>query len=179
MHPLATNMTTPTRDVHRFGFEPAGALEIADEYSGLAVASAHLYCFRRSQACMPHTFNLAHWWDVMNEDIFSQYTACIGLDWADKKHDVCVQFAESGEREFSVVNHNAAALDEWVKGLRKRFGGLIAVAVELSKGPIISVLQRYYFVVIFPINAAVPFWNSLSICHPKAPPVFTFLDIRR
>ena len=91
----------------------------------------------------------------MSEEILSQYTACIGLDWADKKHDVCVQSAESGEREFSVVNHNPAALDEWVMGLKKRFGGLIAVAVELSKGPIISVLQRYDFVVIFPINPSM------------------------
>ena len=91
----------------------------------------------------------------MSEEILSQYTACIGMDWADKKHDVCVQSAESGEREFSVVNHNPAALDEWVMGLKKRFGGLIAVAVELSKGPIISVLQRYDFVVIFPINPSM------------------------
>ncbi len=88
----------------------------------------------------------------MSEDNLSQYSAYIGLDWADTKHDVCVQSAKSGEREFSVVKHNPVALDEWVKDLRKRFGGMIAVAVELSKGPIVSVLQRYDFVVIFPIN---------------------------
>jgi len=88
----------------------------------------------------------------MREERLSQYTAYIGLDWADTKHDVCVQSAESGEREFSVVNHNPKALDEWVKELRKRFGGMIAIAVELSKGPIVSVLQRYDFIVIFPIN---------------------------
>ena len=37
MHPLTTNRTAPTRDVHRFGFESAGALEIVNEYSGLGV----------------------------------------------------------------------------------------------------------------------------------------------
>jgi transposase len=88
----------------------------------------------------------------MSEENLSQYSAYIGLDWADTKHDVCVQSAKSGEREFSVVKHNPAALDEWVKELQKRFGGMIAIAVELSKGPIVSVLQRYDFVVIFPIN---------------------------
>jgi hypothetical protein len=43
MHPLTTNIPTPTRDVYGFGFESAGALEIDNEYSGLAVAPAHLY----------------------------------------------------------------------------------------------------------------------------------------
>jgi len=43
MHPLTTNISATTRDVHRFGFESAGALEIDNEYSGLAVAPAHLY----------------------------------------------------------------------------------------------------------------------------------------
>jgi hypothetical protein len=82
MHPLTTNISPPTCDVHRFGFESAGALEIINEYSGLAVAPAHLYCFRRSQAGMPHTFNLAHGRDVMREERLSQYTAYIGLVWA-------------------------------------------------------------------------------------------------
>ena len=59
MHLLATNILELTFDVYGFAFGSAGALEIANEYSGLAVAPAHLYCFRRSQACMPHYFNLA------------------------------------------------------------------------------------------------------------------------
>ena len=88
----------------------------------------------------------------MSKESFSQYTAYIGLDWADTKHDVCIQPTGASEREFVVVSHSPQALDDWVMGLRKRFGGLIAVAVELSKGPIVSVLQRYDFIVIFPIN---------------------------
>ena len=36
MHPQTTNKLTQTCDVHRFGFEPAGALELVNEYSGLA-----------------------------------------------------------------------------------------------------------------------------------------------
>jgi len=34
MHPRTTNMLTQTRDVHAFGFESAGALELDNEYSG-------------------------------------------------------------------------------------------------------------------------------------------------
>ena len=37
MHPQATNILTQTCDVHRFGFEPTGALELDNEYSGIAV----------------------------------------------------------------------------------------------------------------------------------------------
>ncbi len=37
MHSWTTNKTTRTHDVYSFGFESAGALEIANEFSGLAV----------------------------------------------------------------------------------------------------------------------------------------------
>ena len=84
----------------------------------------------------------------------SQYTAVIGIDWADKKHDVCVQDMATGRRRASQVRHRAEDLDEWARSLHCRFGGPIAIAVELSKGPIINVLQKYDFFVIFPIEPA-------------------------
>ena len=83
------------------------------------------------------------------EDIF---TACIGIDWADSKHDVCIQPSGSKTREFDVIAHRVETIDEWVRGLRKRFGGPVAVAVELSKGPIVTALQKYDFMVIYPIH---------------------------
>ncbi len=82
----------------------------------------------------------------------SQFTAIIGLDWADKKHDVCVQDMETGRRRASQVRHRAEDLDDWARSLHRRFGGPIAVALELSKGPIVSVLQKYDFFVLFPID---------------------------
>jgi transposase len=82
----------------------------------------------------------------------SQFTAVIGIDWADKKHDVCVQDMATGKRRASQVRHRAEDLDEWARSLHRRFGGPIAIAVELSKGPIITVLQKYDFFVIFPID---------------------------
>ncbi|MEJ2331085.1 MAG: transposase, partial [Gammaproteobacteria bacterium] len=84
----------------------------------------------------------------------SQYTAVIGVDWADKKHDVCIQDMATGRRQASQVRHRAEDLDEWARSLHRRFGGPIAIAVELSKGPIINVLQKYDFFVIFPIEPA-------------------------
>ena len=80
------------------------------------------------------------------------YTAYVGIDWADSKHDVCVQPADVNAREFDVIAHRVEAIDQWVHDLHKRFGGVIAVALELSKGPIVSALQKYDFIVIYPIH---------------------------
>lgn len=49
----------------------------------------------------------------------NQFAAHIGLDWADKKHDVCVQF-NNGERVFHVIEHTPEALDTWLKALHKK-----------------------------------------------------------
>ena len=42
-----------------------------------------------------------------------QFAAFIGLDWADTKHDVCVQAAGSERREFLVLEHSPEAIDAW------------------------------------------------------------------
>jgi transposase len=82
----------------------------------------------------------------------SAFTAVIGIDWADKKHDVCVQAVGSDKRQFSRIPHQVDKIDEWAQAMYLRHGGQMAVAVELSKGPIVSALQKYSFFVIYPIN---------------------------
>ena len=82
----------------------------------------------------------------------SQFTAIIGMDWADRKHDVCVQATASRQRKTYQIQHKADKIDEWARSLYRRYGGPIAVALELSKGPIVSALQKYDFFVIFPID---------------------------
>jgi transposase len=80
------------------------------------------------------------------------FTAFVGIDWADRKHDVCIQSADSQKREFSVIPHKVEAINEWAQSLIQRFGSPIAVAVELSKGPIVYALQKFDGFVIYPIN---------------------------
>lgn len=80
------------------------------------------------------------------------FTAYIGIDWADTKHDVCVQNIDSGERECNVIPHQVGKIDEWAQSMRQRFGSPIAVALELTKGPIVSALQKHDCFVIFPVN---------------------------
>jgi hypothetical protein len=45
LHPRATNIPTPTFDVHGFTFEPAGALGFVNEHSGHAVLPASYIAF--------------------------------------------------------------------------------------------------------------------------------------
>ncbi len=72
----------------------------------------------------------------------NQFAAHVGLDWADKKHDVCVQF-KNGERTFHVIEHTPEALDVWLTELHQKVKGRIAIAVELKKGPVVYALQKY------------------------------------
>jgi transposase len=80
------------------------------------------------------------------------FTAFIGIDWADAKHDVCIQAAGDERREFARISHKVDEIEDWAQSLYRRFGGPIAVALELSKGPIVYALQKYDFFVIFPVN---------------------------
>jgi hypothetical protein len=82
------------------------------------------------------------------------FTAHVGIDWADAKHDVCLQAADNEQREFDRFAHQVGSIDQWAKSLHQRFGGRIAVAFELAKGPIVYALQKYDFFVLFPINPA-------------------------
>ena len=79
----------------------------------------------------------------------NQFAAHVGLDWADKKHDVCVQF-KNGERTFHVIEHTPEALDVWLTELHQKVKGRIAIAVELKKGPVVYALQKYPFITVSP-----------------------------
>jgi transposase len=89
----------------------------------------------------------------MKSQVPAAFAAFIGLDWADAKHDICLQAAGSEQREFLVLEHRPEAIDAWVQTLRTRFHGQpIAVCLELNKGPIVSALRAYDFLVLFPVN---------------------------
>jgi len=71
----------------------------------------------------------------------AEFAAFIGIDWADKKHDVCLSVPGNAERERSVLEHRPAAIRAWAREVRERFSGTpVAVALELSQGPLVSAL---------------------------------------
>jgi len=67
-----------------------------------------------------------------------EFAAYVGIDWADRKHDVCLQASGEKRRESSVLPHRPEAIAQWAEGLRQRFGGQpIAVCLEIAKGPLV------------------------------------------
>lgn len=83
----------------------------------------------------------------------TRFAAFIGLDWSDEKHDICLQVAGTSQRETRLLRHSPEAINDWACELRKRFEGKpIAIALELSKGPIVYALRKYNFIVLFPVN---------------------------
>ena len=78
--------------------------------------------------------------------------AWVGLDWADPKHDVCLQASGSVEVERRMVEHQPEALHAWVADLRHRFPqGPGAIALEQSRGSLFYALRHYEFLRLYPI----------------------------
>jgi len=154
MRPRTTNKSTPTSDVYGFSFESAGALALENEYSGFAVLPAHYIAFAERKRARPWSLSY-HFGRYDVKPLCTQpFTAYVGIDWADTKHDICLQAAGSDRREFDCIPHRVSRIDEWAKSLHRRFGGSIAIALELGTGPIVYALQKYDFFVLFPINPA-------------------------
>lgn len=81
------------------------------------------------------------------------FAAFVGIDWADRKHDICLRVSGGEKRERLVLEHSPRAIQAWAEKLRERFGGApIAVGLELAQGPIVSALLEHDFFVLFPVQ---------------------------
>ena len=82
-----------------------------------------------------------------------EFAAYVGIDWADRKHDICLRAADRTEREYLVLEHRPEAIEEWANALRSRFGNRpVAVCLEQRKGPLIYALSKYEHLTLFPVN---------------------------
>ncbi len=82
----------------------------------------------------------------------TDFAACVGLDWADQEHDLCLRDAATGRRERAKLRQTPEALAAWAAQLRARFGGrAVAVCLEQSRGPLIYALLKYDFLTLFPV----------------------------
>ena len=114
----------------------------------------------------------------MNESVSEQplspkVAAFVGIDWADRKHDLCLQVAHTDTREFAVLAHRPDAIDQWAASLRRRFQGRpVAVCLELAKGPLVYALQKHDFLVLFPVNPATlaKYREAFTPSHAKDDP---------
>ncbi|HSF30777.1 MAG TPA: IS110 family transposase [Candidatus Tectomicrobia bacterium] len=89
----------------------------------------------------------------MTQSTPDTFAAFVGIDWADAKHDVCLQAAGSSKRACFQLDHTPAAIDAWVTTLRTRFNGSpIAVCLERTKGSLVFALRKDDFLILFPLN---------------------------
>ncbi len=85
----------------------------------------------------------------------SDIVACVGLDWANDQHAICLQATPSKQIESGELQHTPEALHEWVSQLQARFPtGKVAIALEQSRGAVIHALMTYDFLVLYPIPPA-------------------------
>jgi transposase len=82
-----------------------------------------------------------------------EIAAFVGLDWADQKHVVTLQEANSDQRHRFDVDHTPEALQSWIQSLRDRFAGKpVAIAVEQTRGSLIYALMHVDFLHLYPVN---------------------------
>src|SRR5271168_1717486 len=81
------------------------------------------------------------------------YAAFIGLDWGDETHALSLCVAGSNAVERITLEQTPEALAQWANSLRTRFpNGKIAVALEQSRGALLSGLLQYDHLVAYPVH---------------------------
>lgn len=81
------------------------------------------------------------------------YVAYIGIDWADRKHDIALYDCASDTWQEYIIKTRPQDILDGVNQLRTRYGeGQIAVAMEQKRGPLLYALCQYDNLVLFPIN---------------------------
>ncbi len=82
----------------------------------------------------------------------SEVVAWIGLDWADRRHEIRLQAVGSEQVESYTVEQKPEALHAWVAELQARFPqGRVALALEQSRGAVIYALMNYPFLWLYPV----------------------------
>jgi len=102
------------------------------------------------------------------------FVAWVGVDWADKKHDYCLQKTGSLTRTTGQFDQTPEAIAAWVQTLRTTCGpGSIALAIEASRGPLIYALMQYEHLVLYPINpkSLAKYRETFHPSHAKDDPV--------
>jgi hypothetical protein len=154
MYPRMTNHQCIAFDAASLSFASAGALAFVNECSGPAAPAALSMAFAARQLAISLPTRLVFLEVLMTRLPIQEFAACIGLDWADATHAICLQAAGSGTREASMLEHTPEAIDAWARALRSRFGGQpLAVCLALTTGPSVAALRTQDFLVLFPVHA--------------------------
>lgn len=89
---------------------------------------------------------------IMKANNMNQYSALIGLDWADKKHDICLMDGLTKQIEYDQISHTPKDIETWALALQKRFPGQqVAICLELKNGHIVYALLKYSWIDLYPV----------------------------
>ena len=101
------------------------------------------------------------------------FAARIGLDWADQKH-FWTMLDEGGKKTRGQLDNSPEAIEVWAAELAQRWGGRpVALALEQSRGAVITVLSKYAHLVLFPVHptSLANYRKSFSPSGAKCDPV--------
>ena len=102
-----------------------------------------------------------------------EFAARIGLDWADQKH-FWTMLDEGGKKTRGQLDNTPEAIEVWAAELAQRWGGRpVALALEQSRGAVITVLSKYAHLVLFPVHptSLANYRKSFSPSGAKCDPV--------
>ena len=160
---------------------PRGRLDGLTPSSGLALAGSLDCCRCPSRLAGPGLDSTTS--EGPHEPFHPPESAAfVGIDWADRQPEVCLQGAGCDTRECSVLSHRPECRHPWAQALRQRFEGRpIAVCLERSQGPRVSALQPYDFLVRFPVNPTTLATYRDAFCrsHAKDDPTDAELALAR
>lgn len=75
----------------------------------------------------------------------------IGIDWADRKHDVHA-VDPHGNGQSRTVEQSPEAIEEWITDELTKAGGTVAIILEQSRGALIHALMFRENVILYPVN---------------------------
>ncbi len=99
----------------------------------------------------------------------SGFAALIGIDWADRKHDICEINRDTNTQHLSVISSEPKSINAWALELKQRYNGRpVAVACELPKGPLIYALSKFKHIILSVINPSSVAKYRAAFSHSRA-----------
>lgn len=110
----------------------------------------------------------------------TDFSLLVGIDWADRKHDICEHSLGTTDYEYKVISSQPADIDAWAISLKQRYPDKpIAVACELKKGPLIHALSKHKHIILYPINpkTVAKYRDAFNNSGAKNDPVDAYLQL--
>jgi len=83
----------------------------------------------------------------------TDYAVLVGLDWADRKHDLCWRDTATGNIHTEVLEHRSEQINDWVRQrVSEHPGRRIAVCLEQTRGSVVHALMGHPEVDIYSVN---------------------------